>query len=303
MLSLKDNETESIVFRKYPVAIILALTIGQGHSQLTLHSGTNMWIANGTTVTIPDGHSFELESNSNVENNGILTFLGTASLSEPAGFPIHGTGTETSLSFQSAALSFSQPGGLGLALDQESPIDSLKIIRGHTPRINDQGQHGVNRWYEVIADKWGSTGSLYFFIDDTELNGLATSQLTLHQSNTGVNWAYIPGTLDPNNLLAGYPIDSLGIFTLFADSLVSGIEATPEALKLMVYPNPANELVVVSGFKKGMNIQVYNTNGKLVVLEHSMRSETAIALSVSSLTNGLYLIRVGNEHTLRFLKQ
>ncbi len=262
-----------------------------------------MLVNTGTAITIPSGHSLELSSNSDVENNGTLTFNGSARLTETPGFPIYGTGTEVSLSVQGSPMAFTQPGGLGIWFDQGQATDSLRITRGHGALLNDLGQAGVARWYAVDADQWPSGGGIYFYVDNTELNGLATSQLVLHQSAAGSNWSFIPGVLDANNVLAGVPVNSLGTFTLFADSLVASVDESNPSASLNVYPNPANDMVVVTGLDENAPLQVYDAHGNLVRVEESGRSITSRALSIGSLANGLYVIRIGRLSVIRFLKQ
>ena len=72
----------------------------------------------------------------------------------------------------------------------------------------------------------------------------------------------------------------------------SGLSDTPQ-----LYPNPARDRVTIEGVEAAV-IQVYNTLGQLV-----RSAENADCISVESLVDGLYLLRIadaeGKNYTLR----
>jgi hypothetical protein len=77
---------------------------------------------------------------------------------------------------------------------------------------------------------------------------------------------------------------------------VDGLDEA-SASEVTVYPNPARERVTIEGIEPAM-IQVYNTLGQLV-----RSAENADCISVESLVDGLYLLRIvdaeGKNYTLR----
>ena len=57
-------------------------------------------------------------------------------------------------------------------------------------------------------------------------------------------------------------------------------------------PNPANGILNISmkGYKEEKIIEVFDLNGKRLILERAMQDDTA--LSIGKLPSGLYIIRV-----------
>lgn len=72
-------------------------------------------------------------------------------------------------------------------------------------------------------------------------------------------------------------------------------EISNEALS--IYPNPAQDFiqVIIPEFENQYAVQVYNMNGK-IVLESFNNFTNQLALSVSHLNNGIYILRVYNTH-------
>ncbi len=71
---------------------------------------------------------------------------------------------------------------------------------------------------------------------------------------------------------------------------------------LSIYPNPANNILQVSGISDVEKIQLINLQGK-VILEQNVSSQDAEAvLNIESLNSGIYLLKVDNT-TYRFIKE
>ena len=68
---------------------------------------------------------------------------------------------------------------------------------------------------------------------------------------------------------------------------------------VMLYPNPANDILHIKGLEEAHEIIIYNALG------HQVRKETVDAegeIQISDLSSGLYLIRLGNRN-LKFFKE
>ena len=72
------------------------------------------------------------------------------------------------------------------------------------------------------------------------------------------------------------------------------------APSISIYPNPANELLNISGLTESTSYKVYDTTGKL--LQSGSAGETENKVDVSQLASGLYLIQFGDSSAVKFLK-
>ena len=59
---------------------------------------------------------------------------------------------------------------------------------------------------------------------------------------------------------------------------------------IQVYPNPAKEQTLITGLKAGMQVQLVNAQGQKLMLQRVANS--AMQVSLSNLTSGLYLVQV-----------
>lgn len=65
--------------------------------------------------------------------------------------------------------------------------------------------------------------------------------------------------------------------------------------ELKVYPNPAQNLVTVSGLERKNNLLLFDVHGKLI--GSYQVSESTYALSINSLSNGIYWLKVQNAQS------
>ena len=84
----------------------------------------------------------------------------------------------------------------------------------------------------------------------------------------------------------------------FATFINDGIEEN-ETPSIVIYPNPANEVVRLMGINDNTEVRIYNTIGELVQIA-TVSSEEEI--NVSNLNAGVYFVRF-NGSTLRFVKE
>lgn len=97
----------------------------------------------------------------------------------------------------------------------------------------------------------------------------------------------------------GVTYDTLTLDDIITVQLCSGIR-TPQTTSLTVYPNPANQQIIVKsheiwGFDTG--IQIFDSNGRLVIEKTVPDFGTAnpLIIDVSGLRNGIYFIRVAGS--------
>lgn len=147
-------------------------------------------------------------------------------------------------------------------------IITLKDPYGNTIdqciRAQDTGEYAVGRDKSFLRIPDG-TGPFYFTNPTPdEFNGMDTTGLLLvPQTNTGIE-----------NIKVESPI--------------------------FVFPNPVKEILTVNCLKKDTIINLYNITGGLIQTIPAQENSTTI--NVSSLQQGVYLLRVG-EQTIKFVKQ
>jgi len=81
---------------------------------------------------------------------------------------------------------------------------------------------------------------------------------------------------------------------------ITGIETQKAEPSVFVFPNPVKETLTVNGVKKDAVINLYSLAGTLIKTVPAQ--ENATNIDVSSLKQGIYLLRAG-EKTIKFIKQ
>ena len=71
--------------------------------------------------------------------------------------------------------------------------------------------------------------------------------------------------------------------------------------KLLFFPNPSKEKIVILGLKKGDEISIYDLQGKKVKALKSNRKKEEII--ISDLSQGIYLIKVNNKPPYKLIKK
>lgn len=78
------------------------------------------------------------------------------------------------------------------------------------------------------------------------------------------------------------------------------ISANQEEKNINLYPNPVSSTLTISGIKSGQRIYVLSASGAELINLNSEEGTTTI--NVSSLVQGVYLLRIGNT-TTKFIKK
>ena len=82
--------------------------------------------------------------------------------------------------------------------------------------------------------------------------------------------------------------------------IYNGIEELAWQNTIHVYPNPAAEILNFSSNISIESYQIYNSSGQLVI--SSSEADLGNSIQVNSLSRGIYIILINDEHTVRFVK-
>ena len=69
---------------------------------------------------------------------------------------------------------------------------------------------------------------------------------------------------------------------------------------LLLYPNPANDIIRIDGLEGEHEVTIYNAVGALV---KTVNISDDNEIAIGELSEGLYLIRIDNRHAMRFVKK
>lgn len=116
---------------------------------------------------------------------------------------------------------------------------------------------------------------------------------TIAEGDT-VLWRFTFVSDGVNTFKDGLMFDSIYVI----DSPPVGIEDADSKDNLSVYPNPFNSVVTLSRIESGTQIEVFNLLGETLFLIPISANQKETKLDLSSLSKGMYLIKVQTEHGL-----
>lgn len=73
-----------------------------------------------------------------------------------------------------------------------------------------------------------------------------------------------------------------------------------QGFSLLLYPNPVNEVLFISGIPEGANVELLNSNGSSIKPLNS--NGTTLQTEVSELNTGIYFVKVNNK-VVKFIKK
>lgn len=107
-------------------------------------------------------------------------------------------------------------------------------------------------------------------------------------------YVYHDNTSNKNKLrLYNTSTNSTEIYNLNSSSLA--LKEIKSKNKLSAYPIPTNNILNIENPDNGANnIEVYDTNGKMIATKSFNNSENIISLNVEKLPQGIYIYKIGN---------
>lgn len=127
------------------------------------------------------------------------------------------------------------------------------------------------------------------------------------------------GTTDNTNLNTFYTYLNPGVYNVtlivtnacgadtitFAVNTITGIENLNNTSEIVIYPNPANEIVTLSNInfvKNNVSVSVYDAIGNLVVNNTYKLTQNKCDINVNELSTGIYFIHVATDKTNKTIK-
>ncbi|HRE73158.1 MAG TPA: T9SS type A sorting domain-containing protein [Flavobacteriales bacterium] len=207
-------------FKRFAFSLILLSFIFDCPAQISVLPGTQIVIQEGSTIELPTGgDSLILFSNSSVVNNGHILLGNNTHIKEHPGFPIVGTGYESSIYLNQNFPLATNLNGLGITITNNSSLDTLSIQRHHIDTLSGMGTPGILRYYELkISEGDSFSGTIVVKADSTELNSISPTHLNLFRAQGGqasvkhrINTPPIIGVTDTLNFI-GSTLLTLGEF-------------------------------------------------------------------------------------------
>ena len=214
-------------------------------------------------------------------------------------------------------------------------VDGEMVIYGYNVTAEGESRAIDGQEYRVLYT--GITAELAIAMDITDIKYMANamnvslqwidvakSEGTTYQiyRNDGTGWelagetteqSYTDSYQGPSNAVVSYYIKADGDTSEYnsqvlavdyvaqQNGVITGIEdinADESGLTINVYPNPATDYVTVEGAES--NITLFGMNGAAALSMTVVEGET-VTLDVTGLTKGLYVLRSGNNSSVKIL--
>lgn len=91
-----------------------------------------------------------------------------------------------------------------------------------------------------------------------------------------------------------------GVRSLVFSDFATPVQSVETNTHISVYPNPTADALLIDGAAQGAPMSIYSLNGNLLLTQTANSGTNRI--DVTSLPNGLYILRLGNE-TFKFTKE
>jgi hypothetical protein len=164
------------------------------------------------------------------------------------------------------------------------------IARSSTP-ITVGDNSSIERVYELSDELTNYSGVLSFRYLDSELNGIAESDLVLEVLDANDVWSnVVPSIDDVNNILSYNFTELVGFKQVTASASSATLTIKTETLNdiVRVYPNPTTDkIVIVSNFPQHSTL--FNTAGQKIL------ESNALELDVTDFPTGVYLLNLQNS--------
>ncbi len=281
--------------------LLAASTCGQS---ATLNSGA-LTVLEGTTVRFVGPFSFEILAGASVENNGVIDLGSEATLIEPAGGPIVGSGTERSITSNGGPFTNTSPGGLGLTMTSALAASPVEVVRGHVPFELPEGDLGLARWYELNSIS-GSDLELTMHYDATELNGLQAEELSAFRSDSENGpWSIMITENDPvqYSLSTSYAYP-WGLLSAFDQDVVTASPTLVVADGFSVWPTMVVDVLHVTSLQgPAINtLEVLDGLGRVLPFQRMDHGVDHGVIDCVGLVAGAYFLRVNGNRVFKFRK-
>ena len=148
-----------------------------------------------------------------------------------------------------------------------------------------------------------NSGSVYYFtFDGTNW----TEQAKLHANDANGSDLFGSGiAVDGNHLFIGAYQDDDNLSTnsgsvyYFTNNVGLGIPSQAFAKQTSILPNPSNGIIQITGIQKTEAVKIFNLLGEEVYQGSVSVNEL---LDISNLKNGLYVLKMENGNTVKFIK-
>ena len=213
--------------------------------------------------------------------------------------------TDTSASYPVSNVSsfiIEKQAGAGMAIPYDVWIEGYYYVDSDS--LNDYGIIEVsidtgNTWHNVVsvADELSVLPTLtgrskgwkdffivlqdFFFNNEVEINDLVQFR-----------FSFISDSIFDG--LDGLMFDNIGV-----EDIALGIQHGSMSSSILVYPNPANETIIIKQDQKHFKwttIEIWDSNSRLRLSKYNIYSNT-ISLRLSDFEPGVYLVKVLNEST------
>ena len=133
----------------------------------------------------------------------------------------------------------------------------------------------------------------YAFSPTGETNSPITESLTGGIAAVKLNWYDV----------TSFTVTSVGAWYGFDDLIISSNPLSTNDFKLKtlkIYPNPTSDFIMINGLTTEASYEIYNTIGQKVKRGVVLENEK---IDIQNLTNGIYVLKLGDGNRVRFIKE
>jgi hypothetical protein len=193
--------------------------------------------------------------------------------------------------------------GLKLTPDTPFTINGANDVNRSSTAITSGGNSSINRVFSTTNIVNNFTGTVYFYYEDGELNGIDETILELQVKDGTGTWTSYEGTLDNSaNIITtvfNTTIDFTDITAAPNDGTLSIEDLGFSTIR--IYPNPATSHVTID-YNGKIEVAIYNALGQSL-----LKTQNKI-IDMSAFNNGIYLFIIkdqlnGTTNSFKIIKQ
>lgn len=145
----------------------------------------------------------------------------------------------------------------------------------------------------ILALEGNAANIDYTFSPIGGTNSPITESLTGGIAAVTLNWYDV----------TSFTVTSVGAWYGFDDLIISSNPLSTNDFKLKtlkIYPNPTSDFIMINGLTTKANYEIYNTIGQKVKRGVVLENEK---IDIQNLTNGIYVLKLGDGNRVRFIKE